>query len=76
MKFNFLFNYAVSSRGVNVIGMEGKKERVLKVYMERLYDMLVQSGYLSEFESVMNENNYCKFYGKVGYYIDDCEEFY
>ncbi|KAJ6884344.1 hypothetical protein NC652_031366 [Populus alba x Populus x berolinensis] len=44
--------------------------------MERLYDMLVQSGYLSEFEPVMNENNYCKFHGKVGHHIDDCEEFH
>jgi hypothetical protein len=31
---------------------------------------------LSEFELVMNGNNYCKFHGKVGHYIDDCEEFH
>jgi hypothetical protein len=24
----------------------------------------------------MNGNNYCKFHGKVGYHIDDCEEFH
>ena len=50
--------------------MEGKKERVLKVSMER------QFGYLFEFELVINRNNYCKFQGKVGHHIDDCEEFH
>ena len=25
---------------------------------------------------MMNENNYCKFHGKVGHHIDDCEEFH
>ena len=69
-------NHAASSEGVNVVGVEGKKERVLKVSMERLYSMLVQSGYLFEFEPVMNGNNYCKFHGKVGHHIDDCEEFH
>ena len=65
-----------SSEGVNVVEIGGKKERVLKVSMERLYGMLVQSGYLYEFELVMNGNNYCKFHGKVGHHIDDCEEFH
>ena len=60
---NPLPNHATSSGGVNGVGVEGKKERVLKVSMERLYGMLVQSGYLSEFEPVMNGNNYCKFHG-------------
>ncbi|XP_034908128.2 uncharacterized protein [Populus alba] len=76
VKSNPLPNHAASGGGVNAVGIEGKKESVLKVSMERLYDMLVQSGYLSEFEPVMNENNYCKFHGKVGHHIDDCEEFH
>jgi len=50
-------NHAASSGGVNVVGVEGKKERVLKVSMERLYGMLEKSGYLSELEPVMNGNN-------------------
>jgi hypothetical protein len=69
-------NLVSSSERVNVVEIGGKKERVLKVSRERLYGMLVQSGYLSEFELVMNGNNYCKFHGKVGYHIDDCEEFH
>ena len=24
----------------------------------------------------MNGNNYCKFHGKMGHHIDDCEEFH
>jgi len=73
---NPLPNHAASSGRVNGVGVEGKKERILKVSMERLYGMLVQSGYLSEFELVMNVNNYCKFHGEVGHHIDDCQEFH
>ncbi|XP_011009973.1 PREDICTED: uncharacterized protein LOC105114938 [Populus euphratica] len=69
-------NHATSSGGLNAGGVEGKKERALKVSMEKLYGMLVQSGYLSEFEIVINGNNYCKFHGEVGHHIDYCEEFH
>ena len=39
MKSNHLPNHAASSGGVNAVGVEVKKERVLKVSMERLYGM-------------------------------------
>ncbi|XP_061965260.1 uncharacterized protein LOC133689413 [Populus nigra] len=45
---NHLPNHTTSSGGVNVVGVEDKKKRVLKVSMERLYGMIVQSGYLPE----------------------------
>lgn len=73
---NPLPNHAASSGGVNAVGVEGKKERVLKVSMERLYGMMVPSRYLLEVEPVMNGHNYCKFHGEVGHHIDDCQEFH
>ena len=76
VKSNPLPNHATSSGGVNVVGVEVLKERVLKVSMERLYGMLIQSRYLSEFEPLMNGNNYYKFHGKVGHHINNCEEFH
>lgn len=41
VKSNPLPNHAASSGGVNAVEVEVKKERVLKVSMERLYGMLV-----------------------------------
>jgi len=39
-------NHAFSSRGVNTVEYGEKKKQVLRVTMDRLYDMLIQAGYL------------------------------
>jgi len=39
-------NHAFSSGGVNAVEYGEKKKQVLRVTMDRLYDMLMQVGYL------------------------------
>jgi hypothetical protein len=43
---NLLPNHAFSSGGVNAVEYGEKKKQVLRVTMDRLYDMLMQVGYL------------------------------
>jgi hypothetical protein len=55
-----------------------KKGKVLRVIIDRLYDMLVQIGYLP----IKNESDpgksdiFCKFHEAIGHNIDECEEFH
>jgi len=72
---NPLPKHVVGSSGVNTMEV-GSKERVLKVTMTRLYDMLLQSGHL--------EKSTKRCIGKVtfshsikkGHHIDECIEFH
>jgi len=55
----------------------GSKEKVLRVTMARLYEMLVQSGHLEKpSEHCIRENDFCPFHKKKGHHIDECIEFH
>ncbi|KAL9375115.1 hypothetical protein Peur_031994 [Populus x canadensis] len=44
--------------------------------MKKLYDMLVQSGFLkTNVESHLEGCDYCEFHGRDGHHIEDCIEF-
>ena len=57
---------------------ERKKEKVLRVTMDMLYDMLVQVEYLpTENESGSRKSdNFCRFYKSMRHNIDEYEEFH
>jgi hypothetical protein len=75
---NSLPNHASSSGRVNVIEFGRKKEKVLRVTMDRLYDMLVQVGYLptKNKSSSRKCDNFYMFHKEMGQNIDGCEEFH
>ena len=55
-----------------------KKEKLLRVIMDKLYDMLMQVGYLlikNESGSRKSDNFY-RFYEVIGHDIDECEQFH
>ena len=50
----------------------GNQGKVLKVPMKRLYDMLVQSGFLeAKVVSQLERGDYCEFHGRDGHHIED-----
>jgi hypothetical protein len=76
MNSNPLPKHAIGNSGVNNIEV-GSKERVLKVTMMRLYNMLVQSGHLEKSTKChMGKNDFCLFYKKKGHHIEECIEFH
>jgi hypothetical protein len=55
----------------------GSKEKVLRVTMARLYEMLVQSGHLEKpSERCMREGDFFPFHKKRGHRLDECIEFH
>jgi len=71
---NRLHNHVIRNNGVSVVEV-GSKEKVLKVSMKRLQDMLVQSGFLKKvIECLLERGDYCEFYEKKGHHIDECIE--
>ncbi|XP_073267151.1 uncharacterized protein [Populus alba] len=73
---NPLPKHVVGGSGVNTMEV-GSKEKVLKVTMVRLYEILVQSGHLEKpSEHYMRENDFCPFHKKKGHHIDECIEFH
>jgi hypothetical protein len=78
INFNPLSNHASSSGGVNVVKFGRKIEKVLKVTMDRLYNMLVQAKYLpikNELGSRKSDSFY-RFCEVIGHNIDECEDFH
>jgi len=72
---NPLPKHAPSSSGVGMIKV-GNQCKALKVSMKKLYDMLVQSGFLkTNVESHLDGCDYCEFHGRDGHHIEDCIEF-
>jgi hypothetical protein len=72
---NPLPKHAPSSSGVGTIEV-GNQCKALKVSMKKLYDMLVQSGFLkTNMESHLEGCDYCEFHGRDGHHIEDCIEF-
>ncbi|XP_052312616.1 uncharacterized protein LOC112328848 [Populus trichocarpa] len=72
---NPLPKHASSSSGIGMIEV-GNQCKVLKVSMKRLYDMLVQSGFLkTKVESHLEGDDYCEYHGREGHHIEDCIEF-
>ena len=54
----------------------GNQYKVLKVSMKKLYDMLVQLGFLkTNVESHLEGCDYCEFHGRDGHHIEDYIEF-
>jgi len=50
---------------------------VLKVFMKRLYNMLVQSWFLKlDAEYHLHRGDHCEFHERKGHHIKDCIEFY
>jgi len=73
---NPLPKHVVGGSGVNTMKV-GSKEKVLKVTMARLYEMLVQSGHLKKpSEHCMRENDFCPFHKKKGHHIDEYIKFH
>jgi len=73
---NPLPKHAVGGSGVNTMEV-GSKEKVLRVTMARLYEMLVQSGHLEKpSEHCIREDDFCPFHRKKGHHIDECIEFH
>jgi hypothetical protein len=72
---NPLPKHAAGSSGVGMIEA-GNQCKALKVSMKKLYDMLVQSGFLEKnVESHLEGYDYCEFHGRDGHHIEDCIEF-
>jgi len=73
---NMLPNHAApSNSGVGMIE-GGNQSKALKVSMKKLYDMLVQSGFLKiNTEYHLEIGDYYEFHGKEGHHIDDCIKF-
>jgi hypothetical protein len=54
----------------------GNQNQVLKVSMKRLYDMLLQSGFLNMNTACqLGSDNYYEFHGMEGHHIEDCIKF-
>ena len=76
MNSNPLPKHTVGGSGVNTMEVDSK-EKVLKVTMVRLYEMLVQSGHLEKpSEHCVRENDFCPFHKKKGHHIDESIEFH
>jgi hypothetical protein len=72
---NPLPKHAPNSSGIGMIEV-GNQCKVLKVSMKRLYDMLVQSGFLkTKVESHSEGYDYCEYHGRDGHHIEVCIEF-
>jgi len=72
---NPLPKHAASNSGVGMIKV-GNQSKALKVSMKKLYDMLVQSGFLEvNVECHLEGWEYCEFHGNEGHHIEDCIEF-
>jgi len=72
---NPLPKHASSSSGIGMIEV-GNQCKVLKVSMEKMYYMLVRSGFLeANMEGHSEGGSYCEFHGRDGHYIEDCIEF-
>ena len=55
----------------------GNQSKALNVSMKKLYDMLVQSGFLEiNVESHLEGCDYYEFPGREGHHIEDCIEFH
>jgi hypothetical protein len=66
---------ALSNSGVGMIE-GGNQSKALKLSMKKLYDILVQSGFLKmNTEYHLEIGDYYEFHGKEGHHIDDCIEF-
>jgi hypothetical protein len=78
INFNPLSNHASSSGGVNVMEFGRKKEKVLKVTMDRLYNMLVQAKYfpIKNESGLRKSNSFYRFCEVIGHNIDECEDFH
>jgi hypothetical protein len=77
-QFYPLSNHASNSEGVNDVEFGRKKEKVLRVTMDRFYDMLVQLGCLpTKNESGLRKSDtFCRFHEAMGHNINECEEFH
>ena len=72
---NPLPKHAPNSGGIGMIEV-GNQGKVLKVPMKRLYDMLVQSGFLeAKVVRQLERDDYCEFHKRDGHHIEDCAEF-
>ncbi|XP_073260913.1 uncharacterized protein [Populus alba] len=72
---NPLPKHTGSSSGVGMIEI-GNQGQMLKVSMKRLYDMLLQSGFLNISTTCqLGSDNYCEFHRMEGHHIEDCVKF-
>jgi hypothetical protein len=72
---NPLPNHAASNSGVGMIEV-GNQSKALKVSMKKLYEMLVQLGFLEiNVECHLEGCDYCEFHEREGHHIEDCIEF-
>jgi hypothetical protein len=60
---------------VNVVEC-GEKKQVPKATMDRLYDMLMQAGYLPTGSITRKGNHFCRFHEAIGHSIKECGKFH
>jgi hypothetical protein len=53
-----------------------KKKQVPKATMDRLYDMLIQAGYLPTRSITRKGNHFCRFHEAIGHSIEECGKFH
>jgi hypothetical protein len=72
---NPLPNHAASNNGVSMVKVENQSKG-LKVPIQKLHGMLVQSGFLKmNNEHHMERSDFCEFHEEEGHHINDCMEF-
>jgi hypothetical protein len=72
---NSLPKHPASNSGVGMIEIRNQS-KALRVSMKKLYDMLVQSGFLEvNVECHLEGYECCEFHRKEGHHIEDCTEF-
>ena len=76
MNSNPLPKHAIGYSGVNNVEV-GSKERVLKVTMMRLYNILVRSGHSEKSTKChVGKIDFCLFHKKKRHHIEECIEFH
>jgi hypothetical protein len=68
-------NHVASNNEVGMVEVGGK-EKMLKVSMKRLYDILVQTRFLKiDVEYHLERGDHCEFHEKKEHHIEDCIKF-
>jgi hypothetical protein len=75
-KSNLLPKHASSSEGVNAVECGEKKRQVPKATINRLYNMLMQVGYLPTRSIARKGNHFYRFHEVTRHIIEECGKFH
>lgn len=74
MNTNPLPNHATGNISINMLETEGL--RSLKVYLDKIYKMLVEARYKkNSFEDGLTSRDFCKYHKEKGNIINQCKDF-